>query len=263
MNDPNALNISVYFPIIIVVLLGLFILGNAIRILREYERGVVFRLGRLVGAKGPGLILLIPIVDKMVKVSLRTVTMDVPPQDIITRDNVTVKVNAVVYFRVLDPSKAIIDVEDYIYATSQIAQTTLRSILGQVELDNLLSNREKINAELQAVIDQQTEPWGVKVSVVEVKNVDLPQEMQRAIAKQAEAERERRAKIIHAEGEAQAAEKINQAALVLGQTPVGIQLRYLQTLVEIAAEKNSTTIFPVPLDLFEPFMNKLKDKPKA
>jgi regulator of protease activity HflC (stomatin/prohibitin superfamily) len=263
MNDPNTLNISVYFPIIIVVLLGLFILGNAIRILREYERGVVFRLGRLVGAKGPGLILLIPIVDKMVKVSLRTVTMDVPPQDIITRDNVTVKVNAVVYFRVLDPSKAIIDVEDYIYATSQIAQTTLRSILGQVELDNLLSNREKINAELQAVIDQQTEPWGVKVSVVEVKNVDLPQEMQRAIAKQAEAERERRAKIIHAEGEAQAAEKINQAALVLGQTPVGIQLRYLQTLVEIAAEKNSTTIFPVPLDLFEPFMNKIKDKGKA
>jgi regulator of protease activity HflC (stomatin/prohibitin superfamily) len=263
MNDPNALNISMYFPIIIVILLGLFILGNAIRILREYERGVVFRLGRLVGAKGPGLILLIPIIDKMVKVSLRTVTMDVPPQDIITRDNVTVKVNAVVYFRVLDPSKAIIDVEDYIYATSQIAQTTLRSILGQVELDNLLSNREKINAELQAVIDQQTEPWGVKVSVVEVKNVDLPQEMQRAIAKQAEAERERRAKIIHAEGEAQAAEKINQAAVVLGQTPVGIQLRYLQTLVEIAAEKNSTTIFPVPLDLFEPFLNRLKDNPKA
>jgi regulator of protease activity HflC (stomatin/prohibitin superfamily) len=263
MNDPNALNISMYFPIIIVVLLGLFILGNAIRILREYERGVVFRLGRLVGAKGPGLILLIPIVDKMVKVSLRTVPMDVPPQDIITRDNVTVKVNAVAYFRVMDPNKAIVDVEDYIYATSQIAQTTLRSILGQVELDDLLSNREKINAELQAVIDQQTEPWGVKVSVVEVKNVDLPQEMQRAIAKQAEAERERRAKIIHAEGEAQAAEKINQAAIVLGQTPVGIQLRYLQTLVEVAAEKNSTTIFPVPLDLFEPFINRLKDKPKA
>jgi regulator of protease activity HflC (stomatin/prohibitin superfamily) len=260
MNDPNALNISMYFPVIIVVLLGLFILGNAIRILREYERGVVFRLGRLVGAKGPGLILLIPIVDKMVKVSLRTVPMDVPPQDIITRDNVTVKVNAVAYFRVMDPNKAIVDVEDYIYATSQIAQTTLRSILGQVELDDLLSNREKINAELQAVIDQQTEPWGVKVSVVEVKNVDLPQEMQRAIAKQAEAERERRAKIIHAEGEAQAAEKINQAALVLGQTPVGVQLRYLQTLVDIAAEKNSTTIFPVPLDLFEPFLNKLKDK---
>ena len=263
MPDQNITNVSLYFPVIIIVILGLFILGNAIRILREYERGVVFRLGRLVGAKGPGLILLIPIVDKMVKVSLRTVPMDVPPQDIITRDNVTVKVNAVAYFRVMDPNKAIVDVEDYIYATSQIAQTTLRSVLGQVELDDLLSNRDKINAELQAVIDQQTEPWGVKVSIVEVKNVDLPQEMQRAIAKQAEAERERRAKIIHAEGEAQAAEKINQAALVLGQTPVGVQLRYLQTLVEIAAEKNSTTIFPVPLDLFEPFMNKLKDKPKA
>jgi regulator of protease activity HflC (stomatin/prohibitin superfamily) len=182
--------------------------------------------------------------------------MDVPPQDIITRDNVTVKVNAVAYFRVIEPTKAIIDVEDYIYATSQIAQTTLRSILGQVELDDLLSNREKINAELQAVIDQQTEPWGVKVAIVEVKNVDLPQEMQRAIARQAEAERERRAKIIHAEGEAQAAEKINQAALVLGQTTVGIQLRFLQTLVEIAAEKNSTTIFPVPIDLFTPFLEK-------
>ncbi len=257
---PDQTNISMLFPIMIVVVLVLFILGNAVRILREYERGVVFRLGRLVGAKGPGLILLIPIVDKMVKVSLRTVPMDVPPQDIITRDNVTVKVNAVAYFRVIEPTKAIVDVEDYIYATSQIAQTTLRSILGQVELDDLLSNREKINAELQAVIDQQTEPWGVKVAIVEVKNVDLPQEMQRAIARQAEAERERRAKIIHAEGEAQAAEKINQAALVLGQTPVGIQLRFLQTLVEIAAEKNSTTVFPVPIDLFTPFIEKLNQK---
>jgi len=260
MPDQNVTNISMLFPIVIVVVLVLFILGNAIRILREYERGVVFRLGRLVGAKGPGLILLIPIVDKMVKVSLRTVAMDVPPQDIITRDNVTVKVNAVAYYRVMDPTKAIIDVEDYNYATSLIAQTTLRSILGKVALDDLLSNREKINAELQEVIDQQTEPWGVKVAIVEVKNVDLPQEMQRAIAKQAEAERERRAKVIHAEGEFQAAEKINQAALVLGQTTVGIQLRYLQTLVEISAEKNSTTIFPVPIELFRPFMNYLDKK---
>jgi len=248
--------ISGLFPFIIVVVLGLFILGNAIRVLREYERGVIFRLGRLIGAKGPGLIFLIPIVDKMVKVSLRTVPMDVPPQDIITRDNVTVKVNAVAYFRVMDPNKAIVDVVDYIYATSQIAQTTLRSILGQVELDDLLSNRGKINQELQKIIDEQTEPWGVKVSLVEVKNVDLPQEMQRAIARQAEAERERRAKIIHAEGEMQAAEKIHQAAMILGQTPVGIQLRYLQTLVEISSEKNSTTLFPIPIDLLTPFLNK-------
>jgi len=258
MPEQNAINISALFPIMVVVVLALFILANAIRVLREYERGVVFRLGRLVGAKGPGLILLIPIVDKMVKVSLRTVPMDVPPQDVITRDNVTVKVNAVVYFRVMEPTKAIVDVEDYIYATSQIAQTTLRSILGQVELDDLLSNREKINSELQSVIDLQTEPWGVKVSVVEVKNVDLPQEMQRVIARQAEAERERRSKVIHAEGELQASEKINQAAVILGQTPVGIQLRYLQTLVEIAAEKNSTTIFPIPIDLFKPFIEGLK-----
>ncbi len=261
MPDQTVTNVSYLFPIIVVVVLVLFILGNAIRILREYERGVVFRLGRLVGAKGPGLILLIPIVDKMVKVSLRTVPMDVPPQDIITRDNVTVKVNAVAYFRVMEPTKTIIDVEDYIYATSQIAQTTLRSILGQVELDDLLSNREKINAELQAVIDQQTEPWGVKVAIVEVKNVDLPQEMQRAIAKQAEAERERRAKVIHADGEFQASAKINDAATILGQNPVGIQLRYLQTLVEIAAEKNSTTLFPIPIELFRPFIeNFYKDQ---
>ncbi|MEE9555024.1 MAG: slipin family protein [candidate division Zixibacteria bacterium] len=248
--------VSNLFPFLIIIILGLFILGNAVRILREYERGVIFRLGRLISAKGPGLILLIPIVDKMVKVSLRTVPMDVPPQDIITKDNVTVKVNAVAYFRVMDPTKAIVDVEDYIYATSQIAQTTLRSILGQVELDDLLSNRDKINVELQKIIDEQTEPWGVKVSVVEVKNVDLPQEMQRAIAKQAEAERERRAKIIHAEGELQASEKIHQAALTLGQTPVGIQLRYLQTLVEISSEKNSTTLFPIPIDLLKPFLEK-------
>jgi regulator of protease activity HflC (stomatin/prohibitin superfamily) len=254
MPDQSFAQVSYVLPITVGVILILFILGNAIRILREYERGVVFRLGRLVGAKGPGLILLIPIVDKMVKVSLRTVPMDVPPQDIITRDNVTVKVNAVAYFRVMEPTKAIIDVEDYIYATSQIAQTTLRSILGQVELDDLLSNRDKINAELQSVIDQQTEPWGIKVSIVEVKNVDLPQEMQRAIARQAEAERERRAKVIHAEGEFQASQKINDAANVLSQNPVGLQLRYLQTLVEIAAEKNSTTLFPIPMELFRPFV---------
>ncbi len=249
-------NVSLFFPLMVIIVIGLFILGNAVRILREYERGVIFRLGRLIGAKGPGLILLIPIVDKLVKVSLRTVPMDVPPQDIITKDNVTVKVNAVAYFRVMDPNKAIVDVEDYIYATSQIAQTTLRSILGQVELDDLLSNRDKINMELQKIIDEQTEPWGVKVSVVEVKNVDLPQEMQRAIARQAEAERERRAKIIHAEGEMQAAEKIHHAATILGQTPVGIQLRYLQTLVEISSEKNSTTLFPIPIDLLKPFFDK-------
>lgn len=248
--------VSNLFPFLIVIILGLFILGNAVRVLKEYERGVIFRLGRLIGAKGPGLILLIPIVDKMVKVSLRTVPMDVPPQDIITKDNVTVKVNAVAYFRVMEPTKAIVDVEDYIEATSLIAQTSLRSILGQVELDDLLSNREKINSELQKIIDEQTEPWGVKVSVVEVKNVDLPQEMQRAIAKQAEAERERRAKIIHAEGELQASEKIHKAAVILGQTPVGIQLRYLQTLVEVSSEKNSTILFPIPIDLLKPFLEK-------
>lgn len=243
-----------FYGILVLIVIGIFILGQAIRILREYERGVIFRLGRLIGAKGPGLILLIPIVDKMVKVSMRTVPMDVPPQDIITKDNVTVKVNAVAYFRVLDANKAIVDVEDYVYATSQICQTTLRSVLGQVELDDLLSNREKINRELQKIIDMQTEPWGVKVSIVEVKNVDLPQEMQRAIARQAEAERERRAKVIHADGEVQASERIYQAAKTIGQTPVGIQLRYLQTLVEVAAERNSTTIFPVPIDLFKPFV---------
>ncbi len=253
----NQTDVSMVFPILIVIGLVLFILANAVRILREYERGVIFRLGRLIGAKGPGLILLIPIVDKMVRVSLRTIPMDVPSQDIITKDNVTVKVNAVTYFRVMDPDKAIVDVEDYIYATSQISQTTLRSILGQVDLDDLLSNREKINRELQKVIDDQTEPWGVKVSVVEVKNVDLPQEMQRAIARQAEAERERRAKVIHAEGELQASTKINEAAKVLQETPLGIQLRYLQTLVEISSEKSSTILFPIPIDLFKPFLEKI------
>ena len=232
------------------------LLPFSVRIVAEYERGVIFRLGRLVGSKGPGLFILLPFVDRMVKVDLRTVTMDVPPQDVITRDNVTVKVNAVIYFRVVDAQRAIIQVEDYLYATSMMAQTTLRSVLGQMQLDDLLSKREEINAELQRIIDQQTEPWGVKVSAVEVKNVDLPQEMQRAIARQAEAERERRAKVIHAEGEFQAAERLAEAAAVISKNPAAIQLRYLQTLVEIAAEKNSTTIFPIPIDTIAPFLKR-------
>src|SRR5512143_3501300 len=244
---------------IFVLFLVVYSLSSAIKILKEYERGVVFRLGRTIPVKGPGLVLIWPIIDKLVKVSLRTVTRDVPPQDIITRDNITVKVNAVLYFRPVDPIKAITEVEDFYYATSQIAQTTLRSILGQSQLDDLLSNREELNAELQKVIDTQTEPWGVKVSAVEVKNVDLPQEMLRAIARQAEAERERRAKIIHAEGELQASEKLAQAAQVLATEPMSLQLRYLQALTEIAAEKNSTTIFPVPIDLIKMFLDK-KDK---
>jgi len=245
-----------------IIIIGLFILANAIRILREYERGVVFRLGRLMGARGPGLILLIPLIDRIVRVSLRVVTMDVPAQDVITRDNVSVKVNAVIYFRVMDANKAIVAVEDYLYATSMISQTTLRSVLGQVELDDLLTNREKINQQLQHIIDDQTEPWGIKVSVVEVKNVDLPENMQRAIARQAEAERERRAKVIHAEGEYQASEKLAAAAGVIGKTPVGIQLRFLSTLAEVATEKNSTIVFPVPIDLFAPFVEKFT-KPKG
>jgi regulator of protease activity HflC (stomatin/prohibitin superfamily) len=240
--------------------LGLVILANAIRIVREYERLVVFRLGRLVGERGPGLVLLIPLVDRAVKVGLRTVTMDVPPQDIITKDNVTVKVNAVIYFRVVSSQEAVVQVENYLYATSQIAQTTLRSILGQAELDELLSEREKLNQALQQVIDRQTEPWGVKVSTVEVKNVDLPQEMQRAIARQAEAERERRAKVINAEGEYQAAARLAEAAAVIGREPTAIQLRYLQTLAEIATENNSTTIFPVPVDFLKAFSDSLARK---
>lgn len=248
------------YSVTVLVLLALFILGNAVRILREYERGVVFRLGRYVGARGPGLILLIPIVDKMVKVSLRTVAMDVPPQDVITRDNVSVKVNAVVYFRVMEPEKAIIAVEDYLYATSQLAQTTLRSVLGQAELDELLSAREKINSELQDILDRHTDPWGIKVSTVEVKHVDLPTEMQRAMARQAEAERERRAKIINAEGEYQASERLAQAAGIISQHPEALQLRYLQTLREVAAENNSTTLFPIPIDLLTPFMRRALQK---
>jgi len=237
-----------------VVLVALFIVANAIRILKEYERGVIFRLGRLIGAKGPGLIFLIPIVDKMQRVDLRTITYDVPPQDVITRDNVTIKVNAVLYFRVMDANKAITNVENYMMATSQIAQTTLRSILGQFELDDLLSTRDRINQKLAQIIDDQTEPWGIKVSVVEVKNVDLPVEMQRAIARQAEAERERRAKIIHAAGEHQAAERLAAAAEIMSRNPATLQLRYLQTLTEIAAEKNSTIIFPLPMDMITPFL---------
>ncbi|HUX60665.1 MAG TPA: slipin family protein [Ignavibacteriaceae bacterium] len=248
--------ISVFF--FIIVFFVLFILSNSIRILREYERGVIFRLGRLIETKGPGIILLIPMVDRMVKVSLRTIVMDVPPQDIITKDNVSLKVNAVVYFRVVQAEKVVVEVEDYYSATSQISQTTLRSIIGQSTLDELLSERDKINRELQHIIDEQTEPWGVKVSVVEVKQVDLPIEMQRAIAIQAQAERERRAKIINAEGEFQASQKLSEAAEVIGKFPVAIQLRFLQTLTEISSDKNSTIIFPVPIDLLTPFMNNMK-----
>jgi regulator of protease activity HflC (stomatin/prohibitin superfamily) len=241
--------------LIMAALLGLIILANAFRVLREYERGVIFRLGRLIGVKGPGLIILIPLIDKMVKVSLRTVVMDVPPQDVITQDNVSIKVNAVVYFRVIQPQKAIVDVENFLFATSQLSQTTLRSVLGQSELDDLLSQREKINQKLQQVIDAHTEPWGIKVSSVEVKQIDLPQEMQRAMAKQAEAERERRAKVIAAEGEFQASQKLSEAAKVLAEQPSAVTLRYLQTLAEIATENNSTTVFPVPLEMLKPFLN--------
>ncbi len=242
--------------LIVIAAIAILIM-NIVKILKEYERGVIFRLGRLIPVKGPGLIIVWPIIDKLVKVSLRTITMDVPAQDIITLDNISVKVNAVVYFKVTDPNKAITEIEDYYNATSQISQTTLRSVLGQSQLDDLLSKRDQLNAELQKIIDEQTEPWGIKVTTVEVKNVDLPTEMQRAIAKQAEAERERRAKIIHAEGEAQAAMKLAEAAQVIGKEPMALTLRYLQTLTEVAADKNSTIIFPLPIDLIEPFFKKL------
>src|SRR6187397_3190491 len=247
------------FPTVVlaIAVFVVLILFSAIKILREYERGVIFRLGRLIGGdgiKGPGLILLIPVIDKMVKVSLRTVVLDVPPQDIITEDNVSIKVNAVVYFRVVQPQKAIVEVENFLIATSQLSQTTLRSVLGQSELDDLLSQREKINQKLQQIIDAHTEPWGVKVSNVEVKQIDLPQEMQRAMAKQAEAERERRSKVIAAEGEFQASQRLADAAQILSEQPSALTLRYLQTLREIATEKNSTTIFPVPIDILKPFI---------
>ena len=255
------------FGIVPVLLIAFFVILSSVRILREYERGVIFRFGRRANAvfnpggdgSGPGLVLLVPFVDKMVKVSLRTITMDVPPQDVITRDNVSVKVNAVIFFRVLDANKAVISVEDYLYATSQMAQTTLRSVLGQQEMDDLLASREKINEELTRIIDQHTSPWGVKVAAVEVKNVDLPQDMQRAMSKQAEAERERRAKVINAEGEFQAAAKLAEAADVLTRFPIAVQLRYLQTMREIASERNTTTFFPLPIDLFAPLLRALGD----
>jgi regulator of protease activity HflC (stomatin/prohibitin superfamily) len=246
----------------VVALFVLFLLASAIRILREYERGVIFRLGRLIAQKGPGLILLIPIIDQMVRVDLRTVTLNVPPQEVITKDNVTVRVNAVAYFRVIDPNKAITEVENFLLATSQIAQTTLRSVLGKAELDALLAERERLNVELQQIIDEQTEPWGVKVSTVEVKDVELPVEMQRAIARQAEAERERRAKIIAADGEFQAAEKLAQAAEIIGRHPATLQLRYLQTLLEMGVNQNTTIVFPVPIEMMSAF-SKLTGAPGA
>ena len=240
--------------VVLLVVFVLIVLASSIRILREYERGVIFRLGRLIAQKGPGLILLIPIIDRMVRVDLRTVTLTVPPQEVITKDNVTVRVNAVAYFRVIDPNRAITEVENFLVATSQISQTTLRSVLGKAELDALLSERERLNVELQQIIDEQTEPWGVKVSTVEVKDVELPTDMQRAIARQAEAERERRAKIISADGEFQAAEKLSQAAEIFSRHPATLQLRYLQTLLDIGVNQNSTIIFPLPLDMVKPFL---------
>ena len=251
-------------PMIILILFLIFFLQSAVKVLREYERAVIFRLGKLARAviniggngNGPGLILLIPMIDRMVKVSLRTVAMDVPAQDVITRDNVSLKVNAVIYFRVIDPQRAIVEVEDFLYATSQIAQTTLRSVLGQSAMDELLAERDRINQKLQQIIDLHTDPWGIKVTAVEVKHVDLPAEMQRAMAKQAEAEREKRAKIIHAEGELQASTKLAEAGTILAREPVTVTLRYLQTLTEIGTEKNSTIIFPIPIDLLRPFLDR-------
>jgi len=243
------------FPLLVVVIVAIMFISSAIKVLNEYERGVIFRLGRIIGAKGPGLIILIPVVDRMVRVDMRTITMDVPPQDVITRDNVSLKVNAVIYFRVVDANDAVVKVENYLYATSQLAQTTLRSVCGQVDLDEILSARDKINMNLQEILDRSTDAWGIKVSHVEVKQIDLPEEMKRAIAKQAEAERERRAKVIAAEGEFQAAQKLIEAAHLMATEPISLQLRYLQTLTHVAAENNSTTLFPIPIDLFKPFLN--------
>jgi regulator of protease activity HflC (stomatin/prohibitin superfamily) len=251
VKEPKEVAMSMFA--ILAIVLAILFLSAAIKVLREYERGVVFRLGRVIDTKGPGLIIIIPIVDKLIRVSLRLVAMDVPPQDVITRDNVSVKVNAVIYFRVMDPNNAVIEVENYLFATSQLAQTTLRSVCGQSELDELLSERDKINTTLQEILDKHTDPWGIKVSNVEVKHIDLPQEMQRAMAKQAEAERERRAKVINAEGEYQAATKLRDAAQMIQDFPYALQLRYLQTLREVSAENNSTTLFPIPIDLFKPF----------
>lgn len=252
---------SLFTPVAILVLI-VFFLSAALRILNEYERGVIFRLGRVIAAKGPGLIILIPLIDKMVKVSLRLVAMDVDPQDVITRDNVSVKVNAVIYFRVIDPVKAIVEVENYSYAMSQLAQTTLRSVCGQAELDELLAEREKINTELQEILDMHTDPWGIKVATVELKHIDLPSEMQRAMARQAEAERERRAKVINAEGEFQAASKLAEASEIIEKHPTALQLRYLQTMNEMSTESNTTTIFPIPIELFKPFL-RLMEKTTA
>ena len=239
---------------VLIVLIGVVLSG--IKILKEYERGVIFRLGRIVESRGPGIVFVIPLVEKMLRIELRTVTMDVPPQDVISRDNVSVKVSAVLYFRVIDPNRAVVEVADYLFATSQLAQTTLRSVCGQAELDELLSEREQINSRLQEILDQQTDPWGIKVTTVELKHIDLPQEMQRAMARQAEAERERRAKVINAEGEFQAAQKLADASAVIGQHPMALQLRFLQTLTEVASENNSTTIFPLPIDLLAPFLKR-------
>jgi regulator of protease activity HflC (stomatin/prohibitin superfamily) len=251
------------YTLIVILVLAVFFLSAAIRVLNEYERGVIFRLGRVIKAKGPGLIILIPIVDKMVKVSMRLVAMDVDPQDVITRDNVSVKVNAVIYFRVIEPIKAVIEVEEYSYAMSQLAQTTLRSVCGQAELDELLSAREKINSQLQEILDMHTDPWGIKVTTVELKHIDLPQEMQRSMAKQAEAERERRAKVINADGEFQAASRLAEASEIIRDHPMALQLRYLQTMREISAEQNTTTIFPFPLELFKPFLAILDKEKKG
>ncbi|MBU4267818.1 MAG: slipin family protein [Acidobacteria bacterium] len=246
-----------FSPLVVVAVIAIFFVLSWIKVLKEYERGVIFRLGRVLDkAKGPGLILVLSPIDKLVRISLRTIVFDVPPQDIITKDNVSVKVNAVVYFRVIDPKRAVIEVQDYMYATSQLSQTTLRSVLGQADLDELLSARDQLNSRLQSIIDEHTDPWGIKISMVEIKHVDLPQEMQRSMAKQAEAERERRAKIIHAEGENQASAKLLEAANTLSQNPVTIQLRYLQTLVEIGAENSTTIIFPIPIDLLKGIFDK-------
>lgn len=242
----------------IALVFGLVLLISGLKVLPEYERAVIFRLGRLQAHRGPGVIYIIPWVERMVRIDLRTITMDVPSQDVITRDNVSVKVNAVLYFRVIDPNRAMVEIENYLFATSQLAQTTLRSVCGQAELDDLLAEREKINSHLQEILDSQTDPWGIKVSLVEVKHIDLPQEMQRALAKQAEAERERRAKVINAEGEFQAAQRLADASKIIEEHPVALQLRYLQTLSEVAAENNSTTLFPVPIDLISPFLNAVK-----
>jgi regulator of protease activity HflC (stomatin/prohibitin superfamily) len=241
-------------PAVTVVIVLIIFVVSGVKILKEYERAVIFRLGRLVASRGPGIIYVIPVIEKMQRIELRTVTMDVPPQDVITKDNVSVKVSAVLYFRVIDPNRAVVDVADYLFATSQLAQTTLRSVCGQAELDELLAEREKINTRIQEILDAQTDPWGIKVVVVEVKQIDLPQEMQRAIARQAEAERERRAKVINAEGEFQAAQKLADASAIISQHPIALQLRFLQTLTEIASENNSTTIFPLPIDLITPFL---------